>query len=179
MNILKTILDKMKLKELLAIAFIASVFLTFMPSSLAQKMQIELFRTTYQSHISICIIVVGAYYLINAISWTMKYAHRKMHNLDKSAIKYISNTMSQDEKEFLIDYFYDNDKCLFRVSANVDMTNGIIAPLESKGVIYRATEISRSIEFAYNLRPSVLNFLNDNLEKGKIKIDTERYEWNV
>lgn len=69
MNFIKTIIEKLKIKELFAIVFIVAIAVTFMPVEWAQKIHIENLRVKYQSYISICMIIVGAYYLFRIICW--------------------------------------------------------------------------------------------------------------
>lgn len=54
MSIIKSIVEKLKLKELFAIIFIAALIITFVPNEWAQKMKIDTFRNTHQTYISLC-----------------------------------------------------------------------------------------------------------------------------
>ena len=72
MSIIKSIIEKMKIKELFAIIFIAALAITFSPSENIYKLKIEKFRNEYQEYISICIIVIGAYYCLGIISYIKK-----------------------------------------------------------------------------------------------------------
>ena len=47
MSIIKSIVEKLKLKEIFAIVFIATLVITFVPNEWAQKMKIDTFRNTY------------------------------------------------------------------------------------------------------------------------------------
>lgn len=64
MEILKTIIEKIKLKELCTILFIATTISTFMPEKWAQLIKTGTFRGNYQTYISLCMIAIGSYYLL-------------------------------------------------------------------------------------------------------------------
>lgn len=59
MSIVKTIIEKMKIKEIFAIAFISGLIITFMPDAVAYKLQIMDLRNAFQQYISIGLIVIG------------------------------------------------------------------------------------------------------------------------
>lgn len=83
MSIIKTIIEKLKLKELFAIIFIAALIITFVPNEWAQKMKIDTFRNTYQTYISLCIIAIEAYYVLHLLGWIKKRIWAKFHNWKK------------------------------------------------------------------------------------------------
>ena len=58
LGIIKTIIKKLKLKELFAIVFVTAIVITFVPNEWAQRMKIDSFRNTYQTYLSICIICI-------------------------------------------------------------------------------------------------------------------------
>ena len=109
MSIIKTIIEKLKLKELFAIVFVAAIVITAMPNDLAQRMKINTFRNTYQTYISLCIIAIGAYYVLNIFGGIKKRIWAKFHNWKKVGIDYMKKYMSPDEMWLLIETFY-NDK---------------------------------------------------------------------
>lgn len=172
MEIIKSIVDKLKLKELFAILFIAALIITFVPNELAQKMKIGNFRSIYQTHISLCMITIGAYYLLYVWVWVKKMIWRKFHNPQKIAINYMKKYMSPDQMWLLIETFYDNRNKMFRSSGMIDCMDGRRTPLESKHIIYLASRMGNLIEgFSYNIQPYALDFLNRNLQEGNIEIN--------
>ena len=179
MGVIKTIVDKLRLKELFAIIFISALFITFIPSSLAKTLQILDFRSTYQSYISIAIIVPGAYYIFGIFNYSVRVIKRKIYNREKIAIKYMKEHMTADEMSFLIEHYYDKINHSFKVSAMIDITDGRKAPLEYKNIIYRASDTGYLASFAYNLQPYALEFLNKKLKEGNIKINKDEYLWNL
>ena len=102
MSIIKTIIEKLKLKELFAIIFIAALIITFVPNEWAQKMKIDTFRNTYQTYISLCIIAIGAYYVARLLGWIKKHIWAKFHNLNRIGTNYMKEYMSLEEMELVM-----------------------------------------------------------------------------
>lgn len=180
MSIIKTIIEKLKLKELFAIIFIAALIITFVPNEWAQKMKIDTFRNTYQTYISLCIIAIGAYYVLHLLGWIKKRIWAKFHNWKKVGIDYMKKYMSPDEMELLMITFYDANNHIFRSSGTIDCLDGRKAALESKHIIYLASRTGTIIKwFAYNLQPYALEFLNKNLYEGNIVINGDRMSFQL
>lgn len=180
MSIIKTIIEKLKLKELFAIVFIATIVITAMPNDLAQRMKIDTFRNTYQTYISLCIIAIGAYYVLHLLGWIKKYIWAKFHNWKKVGTNYMKKYMSSDEMELLIMTFYDANNHMFRSSGTIDCLDGRKAALESKHIIYLASRTGTIIKgFAYNLQPYALEFLNKNLEEGNIRVENNQLVYEL
>lgn len=59
MGIIKAIFEKFKIKELIAILFVAAFIITVLPKEMATKLNIGKFRENYQTYISLCLIVTG------------------------------------------------------------------------------------------------------------------------
>ena len=49
MYIIKAIIEKLKIKEMFGIIFMAALFITVLPTNLAQTLKIDEFRNTYQT----------------------------------------------------------------------------------------------------------------------------------
>lgn len=175
MSIIKSIVEKLKLKEIFAIVFIATLVITFVPNEWAQKMKIDTFRNTYRTYISLCMIAIGAYYILCIVGWIKNFIWRKTHNWKKMAIKYMKENMSPDEMCLLVETFYDVRNNRFSSSGKIDYSDGRKAPLESKKIIYLASTMGNLLDgFAYNLQPYALEYLNKNLKEGNIQItDTQ------
>lgn len=180
MGIIKSIVEKLKLKELFAIVFIAALIITLIPNEWARKMKIDTFRDTYQTYISLSMIAIGAYYLLCVVVWIRNYIWRKFHNGKKMALDYMKKYMSPDEMLLLVDTFYDNNNKRFCSSGKIDYSDGRKAPLESKHIIYLASRMGNILEgFSYNLQPYALEFLNKNLSEGNIQITGERISFRL
>jgi hypothetical protein len=64
MEIIRSIIEKLKVKEVCGIVFIASLFISFMPNELAEKMGLQIIRIKYQSVLSGVIVCIGAFLYI-------------------------------------------------------------------------------------------------------------------
>lgn len=170
MDFIKVIIEKLKLKELFAILFIAALIITFLPIEMAEKIRILEFRETYQTYISLCLIAIGAYYILGVVNYIIRFVWRKFKNPKKIAIKYMKETMSPDEMGLLVEKFYDRENNMFRTTGYIEFSDGRKAALESKSILYRASSMSEWYSFAYNLQPYALEFLNRNLKQGNITI---------
>lgn len=180
MNIIKSIIEKLKLKELFAIIFITALIITFVPNSWAQRMKIDTFRNTYQTYISLCIICISAYYVLCGAGWIKNFIWRKTHNWKKTAIKYMQESMSPEEMWLLIDTFYDERNNRFSSCGKIDYADGRKAPLESKHIIYLASQMGNLLDgFSYNLQPYALEFLNKKLKEGNIQITGNRLKFQL
>lgn len=179
MDFIKTIIEKLKLKELFAILFIATIAVTFMPVELAQKIHIENLRIKYQSYISICMIVVGAYYLFRIICWITKKIRNKVYNPKRIAIQYMKKFMSVEEMGFLIENYYDERNKRFKGTAMIEYSDGRKAGLESKYILYRSSNLGEWYKFAYNLQPFAQEFLNKNLAEGNIDIQANQFRYKL
>jgi len=179
MKLLKEIVEKLKLKELFGIVFISALFITCIPTQLATRLSIEKFRSKYQTYITLCIIAIGAYYVLLIMSKIWKIVLSKLYSWKKIAIKYMKDNMSADEMNLLIESFYDSRNKRFASSGNILYTDGRRTPLECKHVIYLASTVGDLLDgFSYNLQPYALEFLNKNLHEGNIKVYGDRWEWN-
>lgn len=180
MGIVKSIVEKLKIKEIFGLVFIAAVILTFMPNSLAKTMQLERFRDTYQPYISLCILIIGAYYILCAIGYVWKLLLRKLISSKKVALKYMKTSMSPDEMGLLVEAFYDREYKRFRSSGKIHFEDGRKTPLEQKSIIYLASTLGDMLSgFSYNLQPYALDFLNKNLKEGNIVIENSSIKYKL
>lgn len=179
MSVIKTIIEKMKLKEICAVLFIAGIIITYMPQDYAMKFSIVEFRETYQTYISVGLIIIAAFYIFSFITWVSEKIFFKFHNPEKIGKNYLKNVMSADEMGFLVEKLYDRESNVFRNTAYIDMSDGRGAGLTSKHVIYLSTNISNWNSFAYNLQPWAYKFLNKNLKEGNIVVSGSSVQFQL
>lgn len=177
MGIIKSIIEKFKLKELIAILFATALIITLIPKDIAFSLNLLKFREVYQTYISLCLIITGAYYIVTIFIFIKKFIYSKIFNWKRTAINYMKNYMSPDEMGLLIEIFYDSENNRFKSSGMIEYSDGRKAALESKHVLYRASSMSEWYAFAYNLQPYVRDFLNMNLQQGNIRIMPNRFEY--
>lgn len=176
MSIIKTILEKFKLTELALLTFLVTLFISFIPKQYVSYLQIESFKNSYQTYISLIMIISGVYLFIKLIYGILNTIKNKIKYSKNNAIKYMLNEMSPQEMSLLVSAFYRRDENRFVVSGKISIENGIRTPLEAHRIIYLSSSIGGMLSgFSYNLYPHVLSFLNYNLKKGNIDIENDRY----
>lgn len=178
-EVVKSIVDKLKIREIIGILFIASLLITFLPDDISAKMNLLDFRENNQTYLTICIIVTGSYYLFTLFRYFGVFILRKIVNDKKVALNYMKRNMSVDEMNLLIQAFYDFDMNRFKSSGKILLEDGRKTPLESNKIIYLASQIGDLLTgFSYNLQPFALEYLNDQLHKGNITITRDRFSWH-
>ena len=177
MDLLKVIIDKFKVKELIGIIWITSLITTILPKNILEYLKIISIIEKYQIYISLALIISSAYYIMNLLRYIGKLLLELIINEKSIAIKYMKNSMSSDEMALLIQAFYDKNNNTFKSCGYINFTDGRKAPLESKYIIYLASNMSNPdvlnhgfCTFAYNLQPYVREFLNKNVRDNNIKI---------
>lgn len=179
MGIIKAIIEKFKLKELVSIIFVVTLVITIIPRELAIKLGILNFRTSHQTYISLCLIVTGVYLILHVLSLIKSYLFGRFFGWSRVAIKYMKRYMSPDEMSLIVQTFYDRENNQFRTTGYIDYSDGRKAALVSKHVIYLASQMSQWYSFAYNLQPVAREFLNRNLAQGKIIISADRIQYKL
>lgn len=179
MELITSIIQKLKIKELFSMLFIASIIITFMPENFADKISILEFREKYQVWISLIMIGIGCYYIFNIIVFIKNYIYCKIYNSEKSALSYMKNSMSYDEMLLLIQTFFDVENEEFKSSGYINISDGRKTPLVQKNIIYMASNIGKGFTFAYNLQPYALKFLNKNLKEENIRVENNKLIYNL
>lgn len=177
-NVIKSILDKLKIKEIVGILFIACVLITFLLDNIANELKIIDFREKYQMYLTICIILTGSYYLLILIKYIWIFIVGKFINDKKTAINYMKRYMSPDDMGLLFQTFYDKNMNRFKSSGLIDLADGRRTPLESKKIIYLASQMGSTLYgFLFNMQPYALEFLNEQLQQGNIQINGDNISW--
>lgn len=180
LNIIKAIIEKLKVKDLFAIIFVAAIVITILPEDLVNALKIEQFRAMYQQYISLCMIIIGAYYIIEIIKSIRRCIMKKIYTEKRVAINYMRKRMNSDEMQLLIETFYDTKSNRFRGSGSIELHDGRKAALETMHVIYRAANVSSFYtRFDYNLQSYALEYLNNNLIAGNIEISENSFKYNL
>lgn len=177
-GIVKSIIDKFNLKEIVGIIFVASLLIMFVPESIALSLKISQFRKEFQIYLTICIVLTSSYYLYSTIKFIGRMIYIFIFNDKRTAIKYLKENISPDEMRLLVQTFYDDSDHRFKSTGMINIFDGRIVPLESNKIIYRASELGSLHEgFSYNLEPNALKFLNNELMNGNIVITGERFSY--
>lgn len=178
-EMLKSIIDKLRINEIVSIAFIAFLLITSLPKHLADTLKVSQFREDFQIYLSVCLILTSSYYLYHCLIFVKSLINTF---IDKwIAIIYIRKYMNPDEMELLVKAFYDSSNFRFKSTGVINVFDGRKTLLESKKIIYVSSKVGTLHEgFPYNLKPYVLKFLNENLMNGNIKINGQNifYQFN-
>ena len=181
---IKAIIEKLKIKEIVGISFCSALIITILPNEIISYIRLVEIREKYQMYISLCLIITSAYYIFNIFGFIGVFLMRKLVNEKNIAIKYMRNHMSGDEMELLIQTFHDNSNNTFKSSGYIEYSDGRKAALESKCIIYLASSMSninnyRDCAFAYNLQPYTREFSNNKLKNGDIKIENDSFKYRL
>ena len=182
MDLINSLVEKLKIKEVVGILFCATLIITALPQEVLTYLKLSEIRDKYQMYISLCLIITSAYYMFNILGFAGRFIIKRIINEKRIAIKYMKNEMSADEMGLLIEVFYDKNNNIFKSSGYIEYSDGRKAPLESKCILYRASSMSNigiyaHCAFAYNLQPYAREFLNRNLRNGNIKIQNNSFEY--
>jgi hypothetical protein len=177
-GIIKAIVEKFKLIELVAILLVASLIITVLPEKKITQLGLEGVKQ-YQMYISLCLIICISYYVFFLISYVIRFGRKILYG-KRVGINYMKKYMSTDEMELLIETFYDRANNSFNASGYIEYHDGRKAALEGKRIIYSAANLSYEITmFAYNLQPYAREFLNRNLKNGNITIEPNRFTYRL
>jgi hypothetical protein len=119
MDLIKSIVDKLKIKEVVGILFCTTLIITALPKEALSYLKLLEFRDKYQMYISLSLIITSAYYVFNILGFIGRFITTKIINERKVAIKYMKNEMSADEMQLLIETFYDKDNNTFNSSGYI------------------------------------------------------------
>lgn len=179
MNIVAKIIEKLKLKELFGMLFISSMIITFLPIDILKYLNVYDFKIKYQTYISVIIIIIGSYYLINICKFILSELSQIIFSDKRIAIKYLKKGISMDEMSLLIQTYYDPANKIFRTSGTINMSDGRKAALENRHIIYLASTVSTRFNFSYNLQPYAADLLNKNLKRGNIEITANEIKYRI
>ena len=177
MDILRVIVEKFKLKDIIAIILIVSFSITVMPDYLIIKLGLYDFTNKFRMYISLCLIISISYFVIILMGKLMTFVSSRIVNYKKIGIKYMKKDMSPDEMQLLVQTFYNKEENEFNSSGYIDISDGRKAALVNKHIIYLSAQVSYFDSFAYNLQPYALKFLNKNLNNGNIKFERNRFQY--
>ncbi|WP_281703258.1 super-infection exclusion protein B [Parvimonas micra] len=180
MGIVSKIIEKLKLKDAFAMLFISSICLTLLPNDILNYMKLYEFKIKYQTYLSGIIILIGSYYVVHICQFILYKVIQILFSNKRRAIKYLKKEISIDEMSLLIQTFYDASNKRFKTTGIIDMSDGRKAVLERKKIIYLASKVSSfAICFSYNLQPYAAELLNENLKKGNIEINENRFSARI
>lgn len=180
-EILASLVDKLKIKEVITALLIVCLITLFVPESFISTLGLVEWREVHRTEIGGTLLFCGVLCLI----WTIIWIFNKINNGDGAAKRvsraYLKKLISTDEKDFLIKHFFNRDTNEFDSCGYVDMTSGYLTPLVNAMIIYQATRVGHGVKrWAFNLQPDVRMYLNKAVKKGKIVVSRDgQYIWKL
>ena len=160
-DIFGKMIEKLKIKEVILAVLIVGVIVLFMPVDFISVLGLDEWRNKYRSVIGLIVLFCGVCCLI----WLFVFLKNKFFPVERREAKfikkYLMKLISSQEKEFLINHFFNFDRQEFMVTAQVDLMDGCVASLTSAFIIYRAANIGYGPNnWSYNLQPIAQRYLN-------------------
>ena len=179
------VMDKIHIKEIAFSVLVVCGIILFAPDVFMEKLGLFLWRDKYRSMVGLiflfCLTCCVIWIFIFLKNQVMQIGHWNWR-VKRIAIKYLKNTISSEEKDFLIAHYYDPEMKEFSNTARVDMTSGNVVSLTSAYIIFTGTRMGYGpTDWSYNLRPNVRKYLNKAICKKKIVVsrDGDEYTWNI
>lgn len=183
LEIFLKVMDKIHIKEIAFSVLVVCGIILFAPDIFMERLGLFLWRNQYRSMVGLiflfcltCCIIWIFIFLKNQIiqigsgNWHVKRISRN----------YLKNTISSEEKDFLMQHYYDPERNEFLNTARVDMTSGNVVTLANAYIIATGTRIGRGpTNWSYNLQPNVRKYLNKAIRKKKIVVGREGYTWKL
>lgn len=183
LEIFLKVMDKIHIKEIAFSVLVVCGIILFAPDIFMEKLGLFLWRDKYRSMVGLiflfcltCCIIWIFIFIKNQImqigngNWRLKRISRK----------YLKSTISSEEKDFLMQYYYDPDRNEFLNTARVNMTNGNVVSLTNAYIIYTGTRMGRGpTSWSYNLQPNVRKYLNNAIRRKKIVANRNGYTWKL
>ena len=178
LNLIAKFIDKLKIKEVILAILIVGIVVLFVPVDIIRILGLNDWRDKYRSIIGLIILFCSLCCLI----WFFTFLKDKLFPVEKKtakfAKKYLKKLISSQEKEFLINNFYNFEVGEFAVTAHVDMLDGCVTSLTNAFIIYRASNIGYGpSDWSYNLQPVAQRYLNKAIYKKEIIITQKEYRW--
>lgn len=174
-EVIKNIFEKIELSIIIFTIYLATIFFTIMPKGIVKSLSLLDFKNKYQFAFSICFIILTCYYF----SVIMSYAVKKIKTLRfKKRRESLIKAISLEEKQYIMS-FYDFETKQFGTSTTFDISNAIVNLLEHKQIIGRGSNLSVGLtNFSYFLQPWAQEYLNKQLQEGKIVVEKDKFSWN-
>lgn len=181
LEILANIIDKLKVKEVVTALLIACFVILFVPDKILVSLGLVDWRNRHRTEIGGALLFCGILCLIWIVTWIFNRVRSGNGAAKRVSRAYLKKLISTDEKEFLIEHFFNSNTNEFDSCGYVDMTSGYLAPLANAMIIYQATKVGYNMEeWAFNLQPNVRIYLNKAVKRGKIVVSRNgEYKWNL
>jgi hypothetical protein len=181
LEILANIINKLKVKEIITALLIACIIILFVSDKFLGMLGLVDWRNEHRTEIGGTLLICSILCLIWIVTWIFNKIRSGNGAAKRVSRTYLKKLISTDEKDFLIEYFFNSDTNEFDSCGYVDMTSGYLMPLVNAMIIYQATKVGYGMgNWAFNLQPNVRIYLNKAVKKGKIAVSEDgQYKWNL
>lgn len=174
------VMDKIHIKEIAFSVLVVCGIILFAPDTFMETLGLFLWRDKYRSIVGLIFL----FCLTCCIVWLFIYLKREISHgnwrLRRVTRKYLKRLISTEEKNFLIEKYYDSTIKEFSNMARVGLTSGNVASLANAYIIYTGTRMGHGpTSWSYNLQPSVRMYLNKAVRRKKIVVDRDGYTWSL
>lgn len=151
---------------LLAGIALSCAVLLFAPEALVSTLGLLELRESYRPYLGVGLILSGSVLVAHGVAklgaaaknvisrWQKQRQQGKRIEAGKRAMA----SLTADEKAYLVPYILDGETTCYH-----QLEDGVIASLEAKGIVYRASSVGRALTgFAYNLQPWAREYLSAN-----------------
>lgn len=180
MEVFLKVMDKIHIKEIAFSVLVVCGIILFAPDAFMEALGLFLWRNKYRSMVGLIFL----FCLTCCIVWLFIYLKKELSHgnwrLRRVTRKYLKYLISTEEKNFLIQNYYDPKTKEFSNTARVDLTSGNVASLASAYIIYTGTKMGHGpTSWSYNLQPDVRIYLNKAVHRKKIVIGRNGYTWDL
>lgn len=173
-EVIKNIFDKVDFGIIVGTIYLSTVVFVLIPKSIMEHLKLLVFKEKWQFVISIVFVILTCYYISLIINYVKKRVGNKMF---KRNLKKIMKNITGEEKQYIM-AFCDFEAKTFKTSCDFDMSDATVNLLESRGVISRGSNVSKGFTiFGYFLQPWAYEYLTEQLEKGNISIEDNKFRW--
>lgn len=174
------VMDKIHIKEIAFSVLVVCGIILFAPDNFMETLGLFLWRDKYRSLVGLIFL----FCLTCCIVWLFIYLKREISHgnlrLRRVTRKYLKSLISTEEKNFLIENYYDPTMKEFSNMARVDLTSGNVVSLSAAHIIYTGNRMGHGpTNWSYNLQPNVRMYLNKAVRRKKIVVDRDGYTWNL
>lgn len=175
-----TIVEKLKIKEVIVGLLVAGIVILFAPDSFIGILGLQIWRDTYRSYIGAAVLIFAVLCLIWVIIWIKNKIFSTTFAYRRVSREYLKKIISDEEKEFLITNFYNSNRGEFDSTSKLDITSGNVYLLQNACIIAPSAKAStRADRWAYCLQPNVRLYLNKAIRKKNIVITSSGYRWRL
>ncbi len=178
LKIFSSLLQKVKIEQLILVAFVFLLLLKILPKNILGFLGIENITNCYREETGILLLFCLAFLIVFFFFYVIKQIRLHKQLPRTVGINFFKKHCTEDDIRFLIEKYYDSELKKFRTSAHIRIQDGRKAALECYKVIYQASSVGDAITgFDYNLHPYAIKLLNSYLQKKILVIEKDCFSF--